>query len=81
MKISLQGRFKSLTSFEWDNIPQFVVITGPNGSGKTQLIELIYESITYQKTTNKEPTWRLSITGENYAFNEVVYLSGRMGGS
>ena len=36
-----QGKYKSITSLSWNNIPDFVVITGKNGSGKTQLLELI----------------------------------------
>lgn len=36
-----EGNYKSLGSFTWDDIPQFVVITGKNGSGKTQLLELL----------------------------------------
>ena len=31
--------------FEWDDIPQFAVITGVNGSGKTGLLECINKSI------------------------------------
>ena len=36
-----KGTYKSIKSLKWDNIPDFVVVTGKNGSGKTQLLELI----------------------------------------
>lgn len=38
IKTSEKG-FKSLSNLEWLNIPDFAVITGLNGSGKTQLLE------------------------------------------
>lgn len=43
-KISLKllSRYKSLQEgFEWNDIPSFAVITGINGVGKTQLLEVI----------------------------------------
>lgn len=36
---------KSLESFKWEEVPDFVVLTGANGSGKTQLLELIAHKI------------------------------------
>jgi len=42
MKFELtSGKYKSISSLKWADIPDFVVITGKNGSGKTQLLELI----------------------------------------
>ncbi|NAS10568.1 ATP-binding protein [Poritiphilus flavus] len=42
MKFELvNGSYKSLKPFSWSNIPDFVVVTGKNGSGKTQLLELL----------------------------------------
>lgn len=41
MKIKFKGEYKSLSSFESDDISEFCVITGKNGSGKSQLLELI----------------------------------------
>lgn len=35
------GQYKSLNALAWTGIPKFAVITGGNGSGKTQLLELI----------------------------------------
>lgn len=33
--------FKSIQRLSWSNVPPFVVLTGLNGSGKTQLLELL----------------------------------------
>ncbi|SHJ62786.1 AAA domain-containing protein, putative AbiEii toxin, Type IV TA system [Maribacter aquivivus] len=41
MKITLQGEYKSLKDLESDDLNKFTVITGKNGSGKSQLLELI----------------------------------------
>jgi predicted ATPase len=48
MIIKFQGEHKSLKTFESDNLDDFSVITGKNGCGKSQLIELIG-----LKTSNK----------------------------
>lgn len=43
MKIKLKGQYKSLKDFESEELPDFTVITGKNGSGKTQLLDAIKE--------------------------------------
>ena len=40
MKIKQEGNYKSLNTFESDELPDFTVITGENGSGKSQLVQL-----------------------------------------
>ncbi|MDZ7659499.1 ATP-binding protein [Fodinibius sp.] len=40
MRIKFEGEYKSLKSFESDELNEFTVITGKNGSGKTQLVKL-----------------------------------------
>jgi energy-coupling factor transporter ATP-binding protein EcfA2 len=75
MKINFSGEYKSLKSFVWEEIPKLVVITGPNGSGKTQLLELIHESITNAKPHD----WNCNIQEPAYTFDEVVYLKGDWG--
>ena len=37
----VEGQYKSISSLDWHGIPPFAVITGANGAGKTQLLELI----------------------------------------
>jgi energy-coupling factor transporter ATP-binding protein EcfA2 len=41
MKLIFKGNYKSLSDFESDELSDFTVITGKNGSGKTQLINCI----------------------------------------
>ena len=41
MKIEVKGIFKSVGPFTWDNIPSLSILTGLNGAGKSQLLELI----------------------------------------
>lgn len=41
MQIKLEGNFKSLSCFTSDELNNFTVITGKNGCGKSQLLELI----------------------------------------
>jgi AAA15 family ATPase/GTPase len=41
MKIKLTGQYKSLANFESDELSDFCIITGKNGSGKSQLLEAI----------------------------------------
>lgn len=35
------GRYKSVTTLSWTDIPDFAILTGKNGSGKTQLLEIL----------------------------------------
>ena len=72
MEIQFTGKYKSITPFEWLNIPKFVVITGPNGTGKSQLLELIYNTIINKQGT----TERLQIVNEDIKPNEVIFLKG-----
>lgn len=45
MNIEFIGKYKSITDFHWKDVPMFAVITGMNGTGKSQLIDLILHSI------------------------------------
>ena len=72
MEINFTGKYKSITNFNWVNIPDFVVITGPNGTGKSQLLDLIYDTITEKKGVLQN----MSIVGKTIKPNEVTYLKG-----
>jgi ABC-type lipoprotein export system ATPase subunit len=50
-----QGQYKSIAALEWENIPELVVITGKNGSGKTQLLELINWHFTPAQSKRTQP--------------------------
>lgn len=72
MEIKFEGKFKSITSFEWIEVPDFTVITGPNGTGKSQLLELIHNTIIDKQETNQ----RVSISGTIIKPHEVTFLKG-----
>ncbi len=72
MNIKFTGKYKSLNNFEWLDIPRFAVITGPNGTGKSQLLDLIYNTLINKRGT----TERVVIEGETIQRNEVTFLKG-----
>ncbi len=41
MNIHIEGRYKSISDLKWSDVPPFAVITGVNGTGKSQLLEII----------------------------------------
>jgi len=71
MEIIFEGKYKSLTSFTWSHIPKFVIITGPNGTGKSQLLELIKDSI---GITNFAPS--MEFIDAVFLPHEVIFLKG-----
>ncbi|MBK9733417.1 MAG: hypothetical protein IPO92_00035 [Saprospiraceae bacterium] len=70
MEINFTGKYKSITSFTWTDIPEFVVITGPNRTGKSQLLDLIYNTLINKRGT----TERVQISGKSIQQNEVILL-------
>lgn len=79
MNIKFNGKYKSLKDFEWNNIPKLAIITGLNGAGKSQLLELIHE---FLKKSYNEPgissinTINLQITNAHFEAFDVIYLKG-----
>jgi len=78
-----EGSYKSIKSLKWEDIPDFVVVTGKNGSGKTQLLELIHHQLgTNQNHKNniaRNPTIPffgvvLNVRNFNATDKEVIYL-------
>jgi len=41
MNITFDGTYNALSAFKWEDVPTFAVITGRNGVGKSQLLQLI----------------------------------------
>lgn len=69
--IQFEGQFKSLTPFTWDNIPKFAVITGINGTGKSQLLDLLYETLMIRPRRED-----VKFVGREFGRHEVTYLKG-----
>lgn len=72
MKIKFEGKYKSIGPFEWNDIPSFVVITGLNGTGKSQLLRLIHANIVGSQQIGEG----LLISDAVFAPEEVSYIEG-----
>lgn len=54
-KLEAKASYKNIKiGFKWENIPQFAVITGENGAGKTALLEQIDQSSSSRNYSNKK---------------------------
>ena len=42
MDITIRKQYKTIIPFEQKGLPDLVVLTGENGTGKTQLLEYLY---------------------------------------
>jgi ABC-type multidrug transport system ATPase subunit len=75
--------YRSIKSLIWRNIPPFAILTGRNGSGKTQLLEVLSYHL-----TDTRPYWgslgvRATLEGAQIAADEVGFVpsAGRFNGS
>lgn len=72
ISIKLPKRYKSLQDgFEWNDIPPFAVITGVNGVGKTQLLEVIRGRGDRDNNRGNIPTIDRDITSPNGSVNLI----------
>ncbi|MFA9187974.1 hypothetical protein AAGV33_13765 [Flavobacterium sp. FBOR7N2.3] len=71
MKITLLDKYKSLHPFESDELDSLTVITGKNGSGKSQLLNLIFSKF---KVVPEVASIRLNIFPEmeNIQFEGII---------
>lgn len=79
------GQYKSISKLTWDNVPGFAVLTGKNGSGKTQLLELLayhYSGAVPQAYANSALPVIVQSQGVAYSPDEIGYVpsSGRFSG-
>ena len=44
LTIRIEGQYGSLSDLEWHNVPPLAVVTGVNGAGKSQLLEVLASS-------------------------------------
>lgn len=83
LKIEIGGAgsasYKSIDELVWDNIPPFAVLTGLNGSGKTQLLELLAYKLTntFHPQLNDLRQVRVVITGDSFGPDAIAYLPSR----
>ncbi|MFZ5693823.1 MAG: AAA family ATPase [Pseudomonadota bacterium] len=68
--------FKSIKRIIWRRIPPFAVLTGPNGSGKTQLLQALAYKLSLTDygqapTLNQLP---LKVSGDTIGLDDIAYL-------
>ncbi len=79
IKIGGEGSqpYKSIDNVEWNDIPPFAILTGLNGSGKTQLLELIYYRYLKQTGSRNPPNTgdiKIDIQNHTFAEGDLAYL-------
>ncbi len=77
--------YKSISNLVWDDIPNFAILTGPNGSGKTQILELLayHFSGAFHTPGRQDPLpVNVTTTGMKYEAHEIAYVpsSGKFSG-
>ena len=77
----LSGQYKSIGTLSWRNVPPLAVITGINGSGKTQLLEALFLGLAKRmppNTTAPGAAIEAKVEGASIGPNEVALF--RQGG-
>jgi energy-coupling factor transporter ATP-binding protein EcfA2 len=81
------GAYKSISNVRWDDIPGFAILTGRNGSGKTQLLEVLAYHYSGAVPPSPVPNNTLPVvvqtTGPLYGSDEIGYVpsAGRFSGA
>lgn len=77
IKLEGQSGFKSIRNLTWENVPGFAVLTGRNGSGKSQL--LLYLAYKLNQAEDKQfPTLgelSLKTIGDTFQPGDVAYVA------
>jgi hypothetical protein len=83
ISIRIEGEYGSISGIHWSDVPPFAVISGVNGAGKTQLLEVL--AATYQAwhprlpdrhATPPQIRARAVIEGESFLPGEVFHSYG-----
>ncbi|MEQ1866070.1 MAG: AAA family ATPase [Micropepsaceae bacterium] len=74
--------YKSIRSISWNEIPSFSIITGRNGSGKTQLLEVLSYHFTGTRPAQAPLGVMVKVEGVKIDADEVGFVpsSGRFSG-
>ncbi len=78
-------RYKSISTLYWKDLPGFAIITGKNGAGKSQLLEVMASHLAGAPLPgyhNRQPPLDVTISGTRYEPDEIGYLpsGGRFSG-
>lgn len=72
------SQYKSIGNVSWNDIPRFAVLTGPNGTGKTQFLQALAYKLSYPRKNNPRipevNSLELQITGDVIAEHQIAYL-------
>lgn len=74
MNVNFKGTYKSISTFQWNDIPKFVVISGANGTGKTQLLELIDSFFRKSSHVKNITKGKIEIENLNAVEKDVLFL-------
>jgi predicted ATPase len=82
--IHIEGQHGSISNLEWQDVPPFAVMTGVNGAGKSQLLEVLAHSYgalqpRYSRLMGSQPPEiraRARIEGASFALGEVYHSYG-----
>lgn len=74
--------YKSIQRLTWDNVPEFAIVTGRNGSGKTQLLEVLAYHFTGTRPGPAALGLSMSVQGIPIDVDEVGFVpsAGRFSG-
>ncbi len=72
MEIKLEGNFKSLSSFNWRSDSHLSILTGENGSGKSQFLEMLKFAISSPK--NNDGYYQYSDADPKTGKNRINYF-------
>jgi energy-coupling factor transporter ATP-binding protein EcfA2 len=80
MKIEFKGKWKSIESFTWDNIAPFAIITGKNGVGKSQLLNMLthYFPDRPENWNHQFPGTLMNIVGEDWDARNLIGWVGAL---
>src|ERR1041385_9510689 len=74
--------YKSIGHIVWDNVPPLAVLTGLNGSGKSQFLEVLAYGLTYPSARIPLPQHRaeiakapVTLSGDTITPDEIGYLA------
>lgn len=71
-------KYKSIESLTWEDVPPFAVVTGLNGSGKTQLLEVLAYKLTGTTPSGANlGGLQVATVGDSFGPESVAYLPSR----
>lgn len=76
MTIKYTETNRGLTPFEWSDIPPFAILTGLNGAGKSQFLDLVRSSFMVNHLGSFQVIHGLVTSGFSCSPAEVSYISG-----